>query len=157
MLALWHERLGENNNTQLKTKRKCVCCCFLGQNTAKGHGKQNGKCVFYDRIQQQRAMDNKAENVVCLFLRQNTTTKREPWKTKRKCVFLLLLLLFCFVVFCLFSRTEYSNKGPRKTNHKMRCLGQNTTSKRGHGKTARQTKTGPGYVEETTDSSCIHD
>ena len=44
-------------------------CCFLGQNIAKGHGKQNGKCVFYDRIQQQRAMDNKAENG--LFKKKN--------------------------------------------------------------------------------------
>ena len=67
-------------------------CCFLGQNIAKGHGKQNGKCVFYDRIQQQRAMDNKAENG--------------------------LLLLFIF--FIAFLRTEYNNKGQRKTNQKMR-------------------------------------
>ena len=38
---------GKTTTHNWKQSGKCVCVViFLGQNTAKGHGKQNGKCVF---------------------------------------------------------------------------------------------------------------
>ena len=49
---------------------------------------------FYDRIQQQRAMDNRAENVFCLFVfKTKYNNKRSHGKQS---VFLLLLLLLLF-------------------------------------------------------------